>query len=176
MVKLVKENKSDFLSDFPLKGNHIISGENIFALERAVEYVCESFGVTNKELVGRSRERRIVLARHAFCSLIINVYNVYLNSMAYKGVSLKVVGWRIKKHHSSVLHSCGDKCHVAFMYSHDDLYEPFYKVALHKFMLSGAFEVGIKRSQFRVDEINRIISTLSSEKARLLERINGERL
>jgi len=174
MVTTVMTGAFDYRSPFPVEATHLVSGDTIFIFNRAIESVCDAFGVTQDAVLGGSRERRCVYARHAFCSLIVNEYNPVERGAGRYSIPLRITGWRIHKDHSSVLHSSGDKAHLALMFTEDSFYYPYYMSAREMFT-EGIMHSSL-RMKGRVDEIDRLIVKMSSEKYILLQRIEQEKL
>lgn len=174
MVTMENDRGFDPNSPFPTEACQKVSSDVIFVLNMAVKSVCDAFGVSADDLSGKSRLRSIIYARHAYASLITNVYNPVERSSHRPTVSLRVIGWRIHRIHSTIYHSSGVKGHYALMYSKEPGYCPYYELALSSFLSYVPYTH--PRMEARVSEIDHLIVKLSSEKYLLLQRIEQQRL
>lgn len=145
-----------------------INNTHQYVLDTAIEAVCSAFGVIKEEILGPSRVRELVYARHAFCSLVVNEYNAGQRRIHLSGIRLEDIARFINRDHSTIIYSAGTS-HKNNMEGRNDRYIPLYYRARTAF--SASVDVYSKKDiAHRLAEINRQRILLDNEERELTGR------
>lgn len=172
MVTMVTDHLG-FSQPFPLTPTPSVDGDTLYTLEKAIDCVCEAFGVTPAELRehSRSRKREYVYPRHAISALIIDHHNTSdaVRFHIVKPIKEETVGRFLNKDRCTILHSCNES---AKMLSYGDhLYEPSFTKAKFLFEKHISTLGGSEWVERRISDIDKMIEIYNQEKTILLNKL-----
>ena len=127
-------------------------------MQEIMGIVCDVFGVSKEDVVGRTRHREVVVARHTYCFLCSK-----LDPMG----TLKRVGMSIDRDHSTVLHAIKK---VNDMRLTDYRYMAIFKMCLMQ--VANSNKDFMERIQFEPDQLDQV----DPHKTDLIKALNAQRV